>query len=585
MADDDEFARGDVAVILERNQVNIPFMPGELPGTEPVGEGPFDRGGMVVEPPVDPKKARKAVLSNGELAAVLHAVADGTAGVNYSIVPRHSTAPGNFRLDDPTTWTTEIRRQHDMAQILIQTGFRGNGVKSLKMGFRDQEHDRVVMGWGGVIVRRRLTDSELGFPEPSHFERFESCVAKFTKLQKTTVMVPVPVALQDGRILWIEEMRRFRRLKVNHNGKVFFYKQYGDWRSMDARTGKYSTGNRRRPSTEPFTPGEYRPGRLPSGAVPAVEVATWETHFPGVSPYGISGWHSEMLSVQSSAESTKLLLEYLRSGLHSVILAAANRPFEDASADAAIKSIDELGRGRKGLGALIPLSLIPLDSSVQSGGGNPLLQDTTNDKGRLVLHELNTTLPSQVMDGELSQSLGRRFAHSERIPALLLGKSDSYNFATASAAWSTVNRLRFAPHHEERMHFLDRILVEMGITFWSINVESPEWNEKEPLGSTASVAGSQGGMSLNHATKLLGEVLDIDIKQVEEWWGNMPLSLVKSVLESPDPQGTLILLGLEEEANRFGDARPVTETITEVVSQIDQAANNRLEEDETPTTA
>lgn len=580
MAEDEEFARSDVAVVLDKRQVSIPFMAGELPGSEPVGENIFDRSAMVIEPPVDPDAARRAVLSNGELAAVLCAVADGTAGVNYTIRPRFKQTEGSFKLDDPKTWTADVRRQHDLCQILVQTGFRGDGVKSLKMGFKKQEHDRVVIGWGGVQVRRNvIPDDRLGFPRPSHFQTFESCNARYTKLQRRAIAIPIPVALQDGRILWIEEMRRFRRIKVSGGGKTWFFKEYGDWRSMDGRTGKYSSGNRHKPPTSPFAPGVYKPGKLPPGSSPAVEVAAWATMFPGVAPYGISGWHSEMLSVSSSAESTKLLLEYLKSGLHSVILAAANRPFEDASATAAINSIDQLGRGRKGLGALIPITLIPAASSIQTAGnGNPFKEDTTADKGRLVLHELNTKLPAQVMDGQLNDALGKKFAHSERIPALLLGKSDSYNFATASAAWSVVNRLRFAPHHEERMHFLDRVLVEMGVTFWRIEVESPEWNEKEPLGSTASVAGSQGGMSINQATRMLSEVLDIDAKAVEDWWGDLPMSLVKAVLDSPNPKQTLLLLGLEEEAEKFEDAAPIAQVVTDTIDSIDRSAQERADE-------
>ena len=581
MAEDEEFARSDVAVILDKRHVKIPFMSGELPGSEPVGENVFDRSAMVIEPPIDPTMARRAVLSNGELAAVLCAVADGTAGVNYTIRPRFKQSEGDFKLDDPSTWTPDVRRQHDMCQILVQTGFRGDGVKSLKQGFKKQEHDRVILGWGGVQVRRNvIPDDVLGFPSPSHFQTFEACTARYTKLQRRAIATPVPVALQDGRILWVEEMRRFRRIKVSGGGKTWYYKEYGDWRSMDARTGRYSSGNRHKPPLTPFQPGSYRPGRLPRGASPAVEVAAWATMFPGVAPYGISGWHSEMLSVRSSAESTKLLLEYLKSGLHSVVLAAANRPFEDASATAAIKTIDELGRGRKGLGALIPITLIPAESSIQTAGnGNPFKDDTTADKGRLVLHELSTKLPSQVMDGQLNESLGKKFAHSERIPALLLGKSDSYNFATASAAWSVVNRLRFAPHHEERMHFLDRVLVEMGVTFWRIEVESPEWNEKEPLAGTASVAGGNGGMSINQATRMLSEVLDIDVKPVEDWWGDLPMGLVKAVLDSGNPKQTLELLGLEEEAAKFEDSAPVGETVVQTIEAIDQSAQERVDEE------
>ena len=97
---------------------------------------------------------------------------------------------------------------------------------------------------------------------------------------------------------------------------------------------------------------------------------------------------------------------------------------------------------------------MPLDSK-QSGPSTLMDQASSSERGRLVLHELNTRLPQEVLDSTLSEALAERVAHSERIPGLLLGRSESYNFATAAAAWMTANRLRFRPHHVTREDFLD----------------------------------------------------------------------------------------------------------------------------------
>lgn len=596
MADDDSpVSRADAAVILERHQVSLPFMVGELPGSDPGDENLSDLedqfAGGFQPPPVPPMKALRAVLSNGELAAVLHAVGEGTAGVKYEIQPRFANAPGkSFNMDDPSSWPEGAQQQRDLLQVFIQAGFQGRGAQSLREGFYEQEHDRVMLGWGGVLVHRKmpLPDDSPYMPMPPRaLGRFEACHAQFTKPQSTPTFTPVPIALEDGRILWIEEPRHFRRIRMQAGRKKMWFKEYGDWRLMDARTGRYASNSRHIRSIESFQPGKYYPGTAAGirqntrgKVVPAIEVMHWNTSFPGVAPYGISGWHSELDSVSASAEGTKLLLSYLKSGLHSVILAAANRPFESQTAEAAIEKIDSLGRGREGLGALITLALVPGDSSSQQT--NPFAEATA-DRGRLILHELNTKLPQEVMNGEMRDSLGKRFAHSERIPALLLGKSDSYNFATASAAWAVVNRLRFNPHHEIREQFLDRLLVEMGITLWRIRIASPEWEEPEPLASVASIAGSNGGLSVNKAVKLLNEVLDVDVSPIDEWWGNLPMSLVTSVLSSVDPAETLELLGLKDEAAAFREAQAknqssVTGPIGQTLEEFENQASGRAEQ-------
>lgn len=582
-----EDARSDAALLLTEQFIQVPFLPGQLPGSDPDDneEGIPQFTGGIVEPPVKPKRVMKAVATNGALAAVCAAVADGTAGVRYDIVPRFKKRFAGdkfkeFDVNDPSTWPPEAKEQRRMIQVMIQAGFLGQGAKSLRSGFKQQEHDRVILGWGGVgVLRTEFSDNEDMPPTPKGFTRFQACLARFTRPDRTPTMVPVPIALEDGTVWWIEEPRFFRRIRVTtRNGRTIWFKQYGDWRSMSSKTGKYSTGNRHEPSDTPGKPGKYKPGRLPEGHSPAMEVMHWATSFPGADPYGLSQWHSEIKSADAATQQTDLVLEYLKSGLHSIILAAANRPFDDATVEAAVDKIDELGRGRKGLGALITLALVPTESdSVAST--MPFQDETTTDKGRLILHQLTTRLPAEILRKEgLQESLGSRFSNAERIPALLLGKSDSYNFATASAAWAVVNRLRFGPHFEEREQFLDRILVEMGITFWRIKVVSPEWDEKEPLSGVMSVAGQLGGVSVNRALELVGDVMDVEFKPISSWWGNHSMSIVNSVLTSKEPAKMAELLGIEDfpsEVLAEDVSDDVMSMLEDMRSKLEQALRDR----------
>jgi capsid portal protein len=567
-----DIARSDAAVILSKEQVSLSFIPGELPGAESGDDSAESLlNTNVVEPPVSPKRATIAVASNGELSAVCAAVADGTAGMRYTIEPRFERTSVDFDLRDPKTWPKEVRDQHNTLQVFTQAGFLGKGAQSLRMGFKEEEHDRVVLGWGGVVV---LRDDVSRIPKG--LGRFQACNARFTRPSNTVTMVPIPIALQDGTIIWVEEPRHFRRIRYQmDNNRYVWYKQFGDWRSMDMKTGKYSSSSRRVAPTSPFKKGKYYGGSLPENGVQALEVMHWSTTFPGVDPYGMSGWHSELTSVDSALEATKLLLSFLRSGLHSVIIAAANRPFEQSVADSAVQRIDELGRGRKGLGALITISLVP--SSSEQASSNPFADDSSSDRGKLVLHELNTKLPSEVLNGSLKQSLGSSFAQAERIPELLLGKSGSYNFATASAAWSTVNRLRFAPHHEEREAFLDRLLIEMGVVWWRLSVDSPEWEERESLPAVATIAGQNGGLSANRALEMLSMVMDLDVKKIDEWWGDIPMPLVSTVLNSPNPKQTLQLLGYGEVAEGIDFDQPnVAGPIVDTIDAINETAESAV---------
>lgn len=567
----DEYAREDVAIILEKTNLQIGYMEGEVPGSPPQ-EDPFVVGaGQIVEPPVNPTRAMRAVKSNGHLAAVCAVVAEGCAGVRYEMVPRFRSkfVPGmeNFDAARPDTWPPEAREQRRKLQVLVQAGFIGRGAESIRSGFKDQELDRIILGWGGVQVRREPTvRGGPSVPPPRGLSRFEACNARFTHPDRTATMTPVPVALEDGTIWWVEEPRFFRKLRVQlANGRYTWFKEYGDWRSMSSRTGNRSTGARRKPSMVPGQPGTYTPGQVPDGHPAAIEVMHWRTSFPGVYPYGWSAWHSEMRAADAADEHIGLVLQYLKSGLHSLVLAASTRPFDQAAAQAAIQKVDELGRGRKGLGSLVTLALVPSDSDARSPAA--MFDNGTADTGKLVLHEISTKLPDALLSKDgLQESTSVRFSNAERIPGLLLGRSETYNFATASAAWAVVNRLRFGPSHEERESFLDRFLIEMGITFWRLDVVSPEWDDKEPLSGIASVAGQYGGMSANDAMMMLSDVLNTEFKPSKDWWGDVPFALVNAIINATDPSGLAKLMGVDLPED-FKNVVPQVATLAAMVEE------------------
>jgi hypothetical protein len=559
------------SVILREEEHHIGLIVGDMPGSPDPGDRDDIFSGGLERRPVQPKRALKALLSSGAAMAVGHAVAEGCTGLSFVVHPTFKSA------DDPKNWPDDAQNQRDIVEVFTQTGYRGEEVMSIRDGLYNAEHDRFAVGWGGVTVHRELVPSTKSpVPKPVAIGQFTSAGAQFTKPDRTPTMVPVPVSTTDGRILWTEVPRFFRRILFQSSrGRRTWFKQYGDWRTMNARTGKYSSGVRRVPPKSLWEPGKYTPGRLQKDGSRAVEVMTWATRFPGVGPYGVSGWHAELSTVDSAKEHILLLLDYLKSGLHSVIIAAANRPFESQSASDAAQKIDELGRGRKGLASIITIELSPTDS--RSGGGHSFTDQKSSDRGRLVLHEINTRLPEHLTDNTMGDALAMRIAQAERIPGLLIGRSDNYNFATAAAAWSTANRLRFSSHHRQKEEFLNRLLIEMGVTHWRVKTHAPEWDEGEPLAGVASIAGQHGGLSVNAAINMLGKVLDGDLKLIDEWWGDLPMSIVTRVLESDDPSELLVALGItgvDIPKKRSSVTEPVVETLSTLSAKLAQLTNN-----------
>lgn len=558
------------SVILDKEQIQISYTIGDLPGNkDQIDPDDMFQGGLET-PPVDPRQALAMAKSSGTISSIAAVVAEGATGTGYEIVPRFHDPAGTR-----DKWPEGAAEQRDDVEVFLQTAFMGDRLEPLRDGIKRKEHDRILLGWGGVIVYREGDPAIPGLPPmPTGLGRFEAANARFTVQDRKPTIVPIPVALTDGRIVWVERPVYFRRILYRgKNGRATWYKQYGDWRSMDRTTGKYANGNRYTAPAEAWEPGRHT---APIVKNPALEVMAWASGFPNAGAYGISGWHSEMTTVNTTIEHAKLLYDYLKSGLFAIIIAAADRKFDDKTADEAIKKIDELGRGRTGLAALIRLSLMPETSST----GPAALTSDTSERGRIILQQMSTELPSYLVDGSFSQSTDERLLHAERLPGLLVGRSQDYNFATAAAAWSVVNRLRFAPHHAENEAFLNKILVERGITLWALRTHSPEWQEREALSSVGSTLGQLGGVSVNQAIAMLRSSLGVDVSSVEQWWGDLPFEVVRQVMTSQDPQKLVDALDIDVKLKGRASVDMVDEAAKKL-KEIEAAAASKVG-DETP---
>lgn len=591
------------SIVLDQQTISVPFIIGDQPGS-PERSDDIMTGG-VITPPVNPNDALALALSSGAVMAVGAVVAHGTAGVELTIEPRAEELDPR----DKDKWPEGAAAERDKLEIFLRTGYRGDGKYTIIEALRDMEMDRFYLGHAGIaVIRSGVQDSDGRPSPPIALARFEEVGAMLTYADRKATVVPTPVALADGKVAWVQVPRFFRRIRfspvnitiargIENNDigiatsagdmsqiasddgilpQVTWFKEYGDWRAMDARTGVYAKNFKYTPPTDQFTPGRCVTGKLPKGAVPALEVARFVTSFPGAAPYGISAWHAEMGTVSAAKEHMKLVLKYLRSGLHAVMIAAATRPFEAASLEAAVSKIDELGRGCDGLGAIITISLVPQSSDNPNAFvGN----QAAADRGGLMLMPLKTELPSELLDETLSDTLGARIASAERVPSLLIGRSDGYNFATASAAWDTANRMRFSPSHREHEAFLDALIVEMGVTRWRFDTVSPAWKEDEPLSGVASVAYQAGGMSVNHAMDLLSKVIQLDMVHIDEWWGDLPMPIVSLVLNAQDPKMMLDLVlpgnKIKIPEDRSTVTEPAVDALTKVNAKIGQVVSGR----------
>lgn len=533
---------------------------GDLPGMASDDDEQLTDGTVQVtvrSPPIDPADANKAARSSGVVMALGNVVAYGCGGGAVEPVKRTKTAGDEDQ---------QLADRRDV-DIFLASAFatQDKPVATPQEVFRHVEFDRFKNGWGAVNVTRAPISLGPLPPPVTTIRHHDNDNLRATTRDRSVTMVPVPVVLQsDGSVMWVEVPHVFFRWRDKRpgNSKFTWFKSFGDWRSMDAKTGRYSSGSRRVANPDSPTGYAYITGVLPSGAIQASEIAHFSTYYTGVAPYGVSAWHSEFDAVAASDEQGKLLLAYMKSGLFSIILAAASRPFDKVIVDDATKTINRLGRGRDGLAALVTLSLTPTTSQQMAmpGAGN---NDAASSQGRIILHELSTKLPTEIINGSLEGALVDRLAQAERIPTLLIGKAGTYSSATASAAWMSASKLRFQPAHADHDALMNAALASRGVVSWGVETTSPTWKEDPSITAIGQTAGQYGGMTINTALAMMAGATGDDFKPRTEWWGDLPMPIVAAILRDKDPYSAVVRV-LGSNAPAKSDFDPPAELVAKV---------------------
>ncbi|PAF35571.1 phage portal protein [Terribacillus saccharophilus] len=145
--------------------------------------------------------------------------------------------------------------------------------------------DREKMGNGYVEVLRDGTNKPAGI---------EFADGQYMRVCKKTVPDLVPYTIvRDGKTSVIQRWRSFRRYVQMINGKKVYFKEYGDTRIMDSRTGKFDDN----------TPDNLR--------------ATEIIHFKiGSGAYGVPRWIGHIVNIYGTRKAQELNYLYFKQGRH-----------------------------------------------------------------------------------------------------------------------------------------------------------------------------------------------------------------------------------------------------------------------------
>lgn len=308
----------------------------------------------------------------------------------------------------------------------------------------------------------------------------------------------------------VKRRKKFKKYRQQLGGKTVYFKEFGDPRIMDNRTGVYI----RKGGTLEL---EYQANEI--------------LEFPiGVKPYGEVRWVGQVLGVDGSRRAEKLNNNYFINGRHTpLMIIMKNGTLTDESFTKLQNYMDDI-RGENGQHAFIVLETENADNK---------LDYDSDDKSDVEIKDLANILQKDELFQEYLDNNRRRAQSSFLLPDLYVGYTTDFNRATAQTAMEVTEKQVFQPERKSLAWAINnKLLNEYALKYVEVYFKEPDITNVEDLTKIMNIAERAGGLTPNKAKAILYEILGDTYEDFEGDWGMIPLAYSKTQPGISEPPAT-----------------------------------------------
>lgn len=342
----------------------------------------------------------------------------------------------------------------------------------------------------------------------------------------------------NGRIE--KRPKKFMKYRQQSGGKTVYFKEFGDKRIMDKRTGLYVDELEM----------EYQANEILEFAI-------------GTEPYGEVRWMGQSLSVDGMRKAEYLNNNYFRNGRHTplMIMIQGGTLTED-SFEKLQHYMDDI-KGEDGQHAFIIVETESTDNNLEFEG-------TSQPKIEV------KDLASILQQDELFQAYldnGRKKVQSAfLLPDLYVGYTTDFNRATAQTAMEVTEKQVFQPERKSLAWVINnKLLSEFGFKYVEAYFLEPDISNPDDLVKILQVCNNAGGFTPNKAKQVAFEALGEVSEDYEEDWGEIPLAISKT--KSTDALSGLLGVNMaiqKAQNNRDDEIVPVLKQIKLYLQKLEQ---------------
>lgn len=457
---------------------------------------------LLIEPPFDMLTLSMLTEHNTEMGPCLDAMEVNVDGLGHRLVPR-------TRLGKDTP--EDVKKEVDAERVRLENFFAYFSVDDSFTAFRRKvRRDMESTGNAFAEVIRGPAGDVQGM------EHAPSYLCRLCRQEEKPFKCEVPqLELQaDGSVKIVKRMiyKRFRTyamlrlvqrrggVATASSGEVVWFKEFGDPRVYDQRSGK----------VDPNTPEEHR----------ANEMVHWRI-YTARSPYGLPRYIGNLLSIFGARAAEEInFLTFRNNNIPSMAVLVSNGQLTEGTVQRIQDFVESQIQGSENYSKFL---IVEAESSTESLDGG---EDVGNM--RLEIKPLTKDQHTDALFVNYQTNAQSNVRRSWRLPPIFLGMASDYTRSTAEEGRKLTDEQVFAPERDETDSWFNRKLFPvLGVLHHRFRSNSPNTTDTQELIKILSDGEKTGGVNPEIARAILEEVLGRDLPDFPE---NFPKDLPFSLL-------------------------------------------------------
>ena len=301
--------------------------------------------------------------------------------------------------------------------------------------------------------------------------------------------------------------KKFRKFRQNVAGRTVYFKEFGDPRIMDKRTGKYVTEE----DTEPVDIDDQ-----------ANEIIDFRL---GSMPYGEVRWIGQVLTVDGNRRAEVLNNAYFRKGRHTPLMILVKGGTLSDDAFTKLQTYMNEIEGEKGQHSFLILE-------TENNETGAAFQDQKQPE--VEIKDLASILQKDELFQEYQENGRKKTQSAFLLPDLYVGYTTDFNRATAQTAMEVTEKQVFQPERTSLAWVINnKLLNGYGFKHVEARFDEPDITNPDDIQKILNITERAGGLTPNLAKEYTYDVLGKDgCADYDGEWGNVPLAYSRTVTQS-----------------------------------------------------